>query len=62
MTKRRAKQIAWRHAAVWLQNWLDAGYPYEMVGQVDPEENDADLERIHKAMQEIVDFCKRMAT
>jgi hypothetical protein len=57
MTKREAKKRAWFAAYQHLDGLLGAGWPYEIVDNAAPNESDADLERMHTAMREIVDHC-----
>lgn len=49
-----AKRKASEYAASWLQSWLDAGWPWEMVDDGDPPESEEELRDMDAEMREII--------
>lgn len=62
MDRRKAREVARRHAAAWLQTLLNDGWPRgmqncsELVGYYldDPPKSEEDLKRLEETMEEII--------
>ena len=59
MTKAEAKRRAAREAVSRLQGLLDAGWPFEVVGNGAPPESEADLQRMLDGMERLIDDLYR---
>ena len=59
MTKKEAKRKAWSKAASWLQCLLDAGWPYEMMDNKEPDESETELMMMLSAMEDVIVYCDK---
>ncbi len=57
MTPNETKAKVWHHAALWVQNLLNADYPQDTQDPDGPPESEAEQAAMRKEMQRVVACC-----
>lgn len=57
MTPNEIKAKVWHHAALWVQNLLNADYPQDTQNPGGPPESETEQAAMRKEMQRVVACC-----